>query len=730
MQSPKARILKARILLATAIAALTAIVALSVCFWGDSPSGSTVASTAPGNPPRPIVTNDAEVPSPNTVSHRRVEVADAKRVPVDHIRVIVIDARGSRVGGATVRLVRTRLLSYDVIDRSMNDRLVVSGENTTDANGVCSVPGIRGIKYQVHARASGFVEGWVEDAFVGDEVTVALGQGGTIYGSAQRAESGTGVGGVVVRGWRSFHEGRPVWSAESAFHGGFRIDAIPAGTYSVEMVSPSEELQIRAGVEVKEGRATRCDFSLGSPVKTVGTVTVKDEGTPIVGATVSADAWGHKHVATNGRGEYELVGFPARSQDYLWVNADGFARACVRQDKGAELIVRCDIALARGAVCYGRVVDEVADPVENAYVASVSRELRVSTRPSHGRRVADVELPEWVGTTSNEEGRFVIDSLHPAKAYWLFVHKPGYGTKIVNVIGSLSVKTPRDLGDVVLALPGRIDGRVVSDDGSPCANARVSVRPADADWTVRENFIKRPDLGSAEVETDRRGRFCVPDLAAGNYIVHAAIDGIQLPLERLVELRSGGSTEVELVAPRLARIDGRVIGFPVGGECTVQIRAVGNGVSRTLHVAPEGVYSTTVWPGEYTVRALDDAGRGSKWEQHTFQEGDNAVNIVMPGMSHVAGTVVAANREPVAGAIVSVVGGLPDEPQLIASTLTDGQGRFTVIVPTSAIFSISARRQRDPAGDPLIPSSLSSPGQAGWLRDVKPGTTGLVVVLP
>ena len=121
---------------------------------------------------------------------------------------------------------------------------------------------------------------------------------GSITGSVTDAEDGSPIAGATVSGGT-----RTVTTDAS---GEYTIADVPAGTYEVT-VSKSGYESASLMVTVVEGTTTVTDFSLNGIVIhgcITGTVTDAEEGSPIVGATVSD---GTRTVTTDASGEYTIT---------------------------------------------------------------------------------------------------------------------------------------------------------------------------------------------------------------------------------------------------------------------------------------------------------------------------------------------------------------------------------------------------------------------------------------
>lgn len=241
-----------------------------------------------------------------------------------------------------------------------------------------------------------------------------------------------------------------------------------------------------------------------------GTVTDAATGRPVAGARIGMN-WTQTHAVETGTdGHYELPGWTGRNVLEVGVTAEGYGRA--KEFVGDRTVV--DVALEPGDSVSGRVVDTAGAPVAGAYVSAMasSRVHTGTQRTSFGTAV------------TGADGCFCVTSLCHDLVHTLIVTAEGFGRLLLDFDPHRNGPGTVELGDVVVKPGHAIEGVVVDSDGSPVPRVLVVLKGANTD-RARLRGQPSPDLsfyGSTEERsTDDLGRFRFPDLAPGEYSVHA-----------------------------------------------------------------------------------------------------------------------------------------------------------------------------------------------------------------
>jgi hypothetical protein len=204
----------------------------------------------------------------------------------------------------------------------------------------------------------------------------------------------------------------------------YRIGHLPAGRYTLQILSQNFVDQSIEGVVVSNGSTTVQDFTLSTGATLNGLITDAVTGLPLEGSRVELSNSSHTGVS-NATGTYAISGLAA--DDYnLSVTKPGYASFNDMVSVGLPTTTY-DIALdpMAGSIS-GQVIDENATAVNDAQVVAYN-----PTLDSHK-----------IGTTV--AGNFTIDDL-PAGEYVLGIHAAGYTTVQYPPTGTLTLNPDQTL---------------------------------------------------------------------------------------------------------------------------------------------------------------------------------------------------------------------------------------------------------------------------------------------
>ncbi|MBN2490876.1 MAG: sigma-70 family RNA polymerase sigma factor [Planctomycetes bacterium] len=274
-------------------------------------------------------------------------------------------------------------------------------------------------------------------------------------------------------------------------------------------------------------------------------------------------------------------------------------------------------------------------------------------------RVARSRLPAPRTTRTDAAGRYAFEELHPELSAWLTVSAAGFSQDALHVRAG-------DRQDIVLAVAGRIAGRVVDQEsGQPVPRAVV--------WASNDSSRGRSGARSRKGEADAAGRFVIDDLRPGVYRLRTEAAHYLSDFRRSPHfvVQSRRTTEVELRLARGMTLRGQVLdarGGPVararvGDRDPILTDAAGqfvldgleSGAAR-IHIEADGKA-----PCQESVRFLQQEIAAGAAER-TFRLVDAAI---------LRGRVVGPDDHPVAGAGIRV---RDYRPPIQA----DADGRFEV----------------------------------------------------
>lgn len=276
-----------------------------------------------------------------------------------------------------------------------------------------------------------------------------------------------------------------------------------------------------------------------------GRIVAGDTGSPVRRAQVriSGPDIGTKTAMTDAQGRFEFRDLPA-GRFNVSVSKSGFVTMQFGQKRpfepgtpidlaDAQVMEKADVALPRGSVLAGRVVDEFGEPVAEAEVTAMRMQFQ------NGKRRL---VPSGRNGVSNDLGQFRIYGLPPGEYYVSAAlrnmnslvadilgggaggptgsnQNSGYaatyypGTPSPNEAQRVALAVGQELGSVDIQLQpvrlAKITGTAVGSDGAPMANAMVMLMPA-----MREAMILMPGGTS---RTNKDGQFTLNGVTPGEY---------------------------------------------------------------------------------------------------------------------------------------------------------------------------------------------------------------------
>jgi protocatechuate 3,4-dioxygenase beta subunit len=544
------------------------------------------------------------------------------------------------------------------------------------------------------------------------DVVIRLGAGHELRGRVLDPDGKPVAGAAVLAGapqdaWdvgASAARLRAVADAE----GRWSLAGLAAGDVALSAGRPGTVPAPRAVVHVPS--VGSFDLVLRPTGAVVGTVTQKETGAPVEGATVRATQWGRwspqvAEATTDAAGRYRIDAFPAGGLNELRAEREGLV--FVGADEGwmqtrDRLVVaggelHQDLVLQRGASVAGRVTS--ADgPVDGAKVV-----LRV---------VASQGGVEWSGTTTTAaDGTWRLDGVLPGAAYgearkdgwwqrglpaqwWDLPADGAQGAELrVAVPESGEVRL-----DLVLERAPTLRGRVEGPDG-PVAGAQVT---------------------AAEVSgfTAADGSFALAGVRpAPGVAVCAAKDGFVPRTQAVPVPEEGAPPEVVLRLARPGVVRGRVTSTDGSPLRDARVHVVLHsdevaftpwgidemaGTGAPFPVAPDGTYVAAVLhaEGKFVVRASSaDHGTGTS-PPVAIEEGrsEYVADIALTAAGRVRGRVVAAGAA-VGGAQVALTPSAEGPSVTYESAdaaptvwaVTDAQGAFDAGPVPAGRWGVGAR---------------------------------------
>ena len=644
---------------------------------------------------------------------RRIDVATVER---GSIAGVVRDPAGAGIAGATVcGLAYSKELPAD------EQREPLCAE--TGADGSYRLGKLLPASYQISAQAASFMparyrdrrDSWTFKLAAGEDrtgVDLILRPGGVeLAGVVKDIGGGTVAGAwVFARQGQRWSDQGGLASAMSAADGTFRLWVAPGQvhvTAQAEGYAEGEKDAIAPGQTV--------ELLLTPESVLSGRVVEAGGGAPVPGATVTVGGFGgwgggmgdgdggnFQSAMTDDEGRFRLTRLsPARYKPSATAPGRyGQAAESVLLGLG-ETVEDIVIEVHPASVVTGRVV--LADgeaPCPKGWVAL--QEKKSKQQDHHGL---------------DEEGVVEIDAVLPG-TYEVTVDCEGHlaAADYPELVVEAGVDPPEQLWKV--GTGGRVRGVVLAHDGTPVAEAQVSVQPvvAERGWADWEH-----------ARTEEDGRFEIEGLRAGPYKVSAWPErepGTEDPVE--VTVPEGGEATVEIRLDRGGTVIGSVVderGQPVP---RVMVRARGgqrwnwngSGSSQTLDDGSfqldglrAGSYRIVasrerIWGGELRAPGKgDDDQAGEKVE---VRPGETArVRLVVESQDGVIrGRVVDGDGQPVTDAFVDAERESESAAAAEGSArmamrwgwsrtpvLTDTDGRFTLEELSPGRYTVRAYRR-------------------------------------
>ena len=460
-----------------------------------------------------------------------------------------------------------------------------------------------------------------------------------------------------------------------------------------------------------------------------GQITTAANGQPLhrVKVTLTGPTANPLTAVTDDRGEYEILNVPPGSYSMSATRA-GYLTIQYGQrrprEAGRHLDVRAgqnlknmDIALSRGAVLAGRIVDELGEPYPGVRVEAVE------PRYINGRRTA---VAAGIDTT-DDIGEFRISALNPGTytirastietwegdgsqrdtyAYSI-TYFPGSNTS--DRAESIALAVGQEVAGLDFALAvgraTRVSGRVENANGEPLAGLPVNLSRITR--TIGGALFSSSAGGSGR--TDRDGSFEIRNIPPGEYMVSATLSST-LSASHTVMVTETDLTNIVLTPGQQSAVSGTVVAedgampnFPATRLQIAPITAVdGGGLQPWDGESPQAVkadwsfafngmagrflFRVNGLPDDWMLRSVTLNGRDmTETAVETPTDGKPLTGLRMvlsQKGARVTGVVLDAHGAPLVDSSVVV---FAEDPALwtpgtrfVKSTRPDQEGRFVV----------------------------------------------------
>ncbi len=732
----------------TKIAALLAVAALGLWIWKGPLAPELpepdVHSAAP-SPLAPEPAHEAQSAPALDTAHSESRVAveiptpesrAANPAPENVLRGIVLDPRDRPVAGAQIVAASSLSYDYQMLDLVVAARTEVAGHAQSSADGRFELTLDPARFYQIAVEKPGFAAATLGRRRTGETVTVHLPFGAAIEGHVTQGEQHLPVANAHVRAFPNgnvtLDGARFEQSTTTDASGFYRLDSVPPGPLFLEASAQGLPTSNWFELQAEQGKTLTQDVKLATQAWFRGHVLDAQTRAPIEGAVLGT-IWVLQHtVRSDASGAFTLP-LDGGSDGQIYVRAAGygfqnFPQAAEAEHKGADDL---ELLLQPARKASGRVVDEQARPIAGAYVAAC------------GTDFGAVQRHDWVGATTDAQGRYVIADLRPDLAHSLFVRAQGFGSCVYEFPPRETTESTITLDDVVLHPAGSISGLVVDENDKPLPDLRLSLRGTNADrgrWDTRGGAFLDSYVAEREGRSDDRGAFSFDELAAGEYEVELRRDSHQVTAKQAVSLKSGERRAgIKLTVPNGLTLEGRVrnregngvVGVYVSieptapglSDCDVQSGEDGRFAA---HGIVPGVYRIQLWP-----RPNDTDPPAETFFVHTVFEAQRAdghpLDLVIEDGVWLTGVVVEADGTPAPGVLVSA---REESSEFGQTGLTDGQGRFRIGVEHDKPLVVEAKRTVGQAGLARRLPTDDDPSRWGRVPQAVGGGPELRIVMP
>lgn len=705
------------------LAAVAALVLAWLAFQREpTPQGQAGDGLAPAEAPAGALAADpGSGPARPAPAARREALPAASPVPaaapataasdplLGRLTGRVLDPDHAPLAGAEVVVHRPQAGQLTMLDLETRHAPHEVARARTDADGRFAFALERGIPFDLRASADGFCAGRRPECYAGEALELTLSAGFLVHGTVRRERDGGPVADARVRVFQLSHTNSDEGATRSEADGSYRLRIPFQEDATLEVTPLREQGSGWIPLTFDADGTVRQDLLLGDGIEVRGKVLEAGSGKPIAGARVG-EGWTYRRSATTDeRGEYVLPGFGITGVQELFAKAEGYGQTQLATLPPArDGVLHVDFELPRGRVARGRVIDPEGRPLADAYVAAVASET--------GR---EGQRSEWLSGRTDFAGRFELGGLTPGLPHALLACAAGFATLVYDFPASEAEQAELDLGDVRLARPSMLAGRVEDETGRPLAGLEVLLSGANAD----RGRLRRVELAPAggwyvehrSATTDAEGRFWFGALPAGTFSLGARSPG-RPPSPRLpVELAEGELREnVVLAYPRGESIRGTIVDEQGHGLAGVYVNA-------SLERARDGAKGELA---ELRTRATATARTNAEGlfvlegllpgthhlDLHPFElEGDpeapwlsseTRAESVPPGAAAEPLRLVLARGRSIRGRLVDgtgaplvgyIVVGTCESSLLSPSATSAEDGAFTLEVPAGTVWDLEVR---------------------------------------
>ncbi len=316
---------------------------------------------------------------------------------------------------------------------------------------------------------------------------------------------------------------RSTWASGATDANGLARIRLTAGQYLIDNIRSSDYSMLRPNeqISLEDGKTVSYQYTMSRQPKVRGTVLDPDRR-PLEGVKVQVYPRGSRdEVTSDAQGRFEMLwdptpwGEPIQS---VIVAMDEKRNLAGAKDLDAET-GQVELQIGPAFTLSGRIVDPNRNPIAKAQLYAMLRHSSWGSTIGSDRRVGS-------------DGRFSVAALPQGYGYEVMVRAEGFGQTRTTVNQEEVSASPKDLGDLQLAVANlSVSGVVVDSNDVPLAGVQVS--------TYGEGQPEQHGL-----RTDSNGRFV---LKACEGVVRISANTNGTPQMYGSAQTTGGATDVKIV---------------------------------------------------------------------------------------------------------------------------------------------------------------------------------------
>ncbi len=384
---------------------------------------------------------------------------------------------------------------------------------------------------------------------------------------------------------------------------------------------------------------------------------------------------GDRSGETDSQGRYRIDGIPPggyrifalrNETDFISVLPEEGRRITFRPDLLAQTV---DIEVSRGGAIFGKVIDGEENPISEAKLSAVPKDLFSS--------LFDPDSPLSIDEVrTSGDGSYRIAGLPLGKTYLVTAAAKGLVKATTDEIAFREGEREIEL-DIVLLSGSTISGQVVDSSGLLASGVEVILQKE-----MKDLFQMEPPRN---MQADANGRFHFKNVGPGNFTLSAVREG----REASKAIESDGETPIPEVVLILeapppdsgsGKVTGRVTDDTGKPLADVQIQLAGFGMVKgafsvntkskedgtfTIENVPAGVFNLVVQQANH-----------APYMKSAVSAGQEPIDVVLQRVSDIKGTIVSrATGDPIEGALVRlnfIDEGMAGITRLMAGQIQEG----------------------------------------------------------